>query len=507
VKTRGQKAVTNTVFLAILEIVSFLSSLILPRYILLYFGSDYNGVVASINQFLNFLTILQMGIASSTRFALYKVLANNDNVGVSGIINATQSYMRKVGAVIILYIGIMVAFYPYIANTTITHNQTRLLVLILGAGSFAQYFFGITYQILLIADQRQYIYNIIRIIATIVNLAAALIIMKMGGSIFAVKFGSAIVFVLVPVVLSILVRRRYKIDKKVPHNKIGLKNRWDAMWHTVADIIHKNVGLVVLTVFADIKLVSIYTVYQLVLNGLYRILCIFTTSLEAAFGNMLAKKETDNAYRHLENYEFFMCSFVSIVFSCALVLIVPFVKIYTKGITDVNYIQPTFAAIAVIAQMILCVRQPYLTVVQAAGHYKQTRNGAFLEAGLNIAITLSLTPIIGLVGAALGTLIANLVRTLQYVFYLKKNILFRPVKEPLKVIVWAASNVLITCFVSNTILSFLNMSNWFDWIIAGACCFIVASVVTLGSARIFFKDKLNTFIKMLFNLLKVKAKA
>ncbi len=335
----------------------------------------------------------------------------------------------------------------------------------------------------------------------------AIIIMEMGYSILAVELGTAVVSVLIPIVLYIVVKRMYKIDKKVPKNKIGLKNRWDALWHTVADVIHKNVGLAVLTFFADIKLVSIFTVHQLVLNGLFRVLSIFTSSLEAVFGNMLAKKETENAYKHLENYEFFMCSFISIVFSCALVLIVPFVKVYTKGVTDVNYIQPTFAAIAVIAQMILCIRQPYLTVVQAAGHYKQTRNGAFLEAGLNLVLTISLTPILGLVGVALGTFASNLVRTLQYIFYLSKNILLRPVTEPLKVIAWTAFNVTIVYFASNAVLSVLNMSNWLDWIIAGVCCFVIALAVTLVSARIFFNDKLKNLIKMLFNLMNKKAQA
>ncbi len=506
-KSRGQKAVMNTAVLGMLELVSFVSSLILPRFILLHFGSDYNGIVSSISQFFLFLTLLQMGISSSTRFALYKVLADNDMVGVSGILNATEGYMKKVGAFILFYIGIMAAFYPYIANTFIEHNEIRILVLLLGAGYFTQYFFGITYQILLIADQRQYIYNIIKAIALVVNLVVAIIIMEMGYSILAVELGTAVVSVLIPIVLYIVVKRMYKIDKKVPKNKIGLKNRWDALWHTVADVIHKNVGLAVLTFFADIKLVSIFTVHQLVLNGLFRVLSIFTSSLEAVFGNMLAKKETENAYKHLENYEFFMCSFISIVFSCALVLIVPFVKVYTKGVTDVNYIQPTFAAIAVIAQMILCIRQPYLTVVQAAGHYKQTRNGAFLEAGLNLVLTISLTPILGLVGVALGTFASNLVRTLQYIFYLSKNILLRPVTEPLKVIAWTAFNVTIVYFASNAVLSVLNMSNWLDWIIAGVCCFVIALAVTLVSARIFFNDKLKNLIKMLFNLMNKKAQA
>lgn len=506
-KTRGQKAVINTAVLAIFELVTFVSNLVLPRFILLYFGSDYNGVISSINQFLGFMAILQTGIGGSTRFALYKVLANNDTVGISGIMNATQRYMQKVGAAILLYIGSMAAFYPYLANTGVSHSEIRLLVIVLGAIVFAQYFFGISYLFLLFADQRQYVYYFLNTAATVVSLALAIILMKIGSNIFVVKLGNSILLMLVPIIVSILVRKEYKIDKNVPQDKTGLKGRWDVMGHAIADIIHKNVSLVVLTLIADIKLVSVYSVYQLVVNGLSKILSIFTSSLEAAFGNMIAKKENDNVYKHLENYEFFMCSFVSVVFSCALVLIVPFVKLYTKGVTDVNYIQPAFAAIAVIAQMVVCIRQPYLTVAQAAGHYKQTRNGAFLEAGLNLVITLALTPFYGLVGAIIGTLVANVVRTLQYVFYLSKNIVSRPVIKPLKLMAWTAVNVTIVYFASTAVLSFLNLTNWFGWIFAGLCCFVIALLVTIISARVFFKEKLQILVKMLLGLINKKVQA
>ena len=310
-KTRGQKALINY------QLVYFVCGLILPRFILSYFGSGYNGIVSSITQFLGYISILTMGIAGPTRVALYKVLAGNDQVGISGIVNATERYMRKVGMVLLAYIGAMVFVYPYIANTNMPKEEIALLVLIVGAQSFATYFFGITYQILLTADQRQYVYNMIATVATILNLVLAIILMEAGCNIFAVKLGSALVYILVPIVLAAYVRRQYSIDKKVPQDKTALKGRWDAMWHSLANIVHNGVSGAALTVFADVKLLSVYSVYYLVINGLYKILSVFTNSLEAAFGNMLAKKEVDLTDKHLETYEFFMFTFVSLVFSCS----------------------------------------------------------------------------------------------------------------------------------------------------------------------------------------------
>jgi len=496
VKSRGQKALINTAIVGIYQVVYFICGLILPRYLLLHFGSDYNGVVSSANQFLSFITILQVGIAGSTRFALYKVLANDDIKGISGIVRATEKYMHKVGAVLLAYIAVLAFIYPYISSTSIPACEAGLLVVIVGASSFSQYFFGVTYQILLTADQKMYIYHAIATVATVLNTFIAVVLMKTGQNIFIVKLGSAVIYVLVPIVLSLYVKKKYKIDRSVPADKTGLKGRWDVMWHSLANIVHNNTDLVVLTVLTDIKMVSVYTVYHLVINGIYKILSIFTGSLEAAFGNMFAKKETKTAYRNLELYEFFMCAFVSVVFSAALVLIVPFVSLYTKEVTDVNYIQPLFAAVAVVAQMVMCIRQPYLTVVQAAGHYKQTRNGALAEAGINITLSVILTWKIGIVGVAIGTLAANFVRTSQYMFYLSKNILNRPLRKPLFMLLWTAINTLAVYLISNHILKTLSVDSWLDWLVAGVICFAIACVITFITAVLCCRKNLALIFKV-----------
>ncbi len=503
-KTRGQKALLNTIVLTVHEIVSFVSALILPRFILAAFGSEYNGISSSIAQFLEVISLLIVGIGGPTRVALYKTLAEGDREGTSGIVNATESYMRKVAMALMVYIGAMFIFYPYIAETSLPHSEIRLLILLVGMSSFARYFFGITYNILLQADQKLYVYYIAMSGVVILNLISAIALIKVGMNIFVVKGVSAVINVLVPIIMSIYVRKKYEIDKKVPKNKLGLKGRWDAMWHSIANIIHTNTDLVVLTVFSNVKMVSVYTIHYLVINGVFKILSTFTNSLEAAFGNMLAKKETKAAYRHLENYEFFTALFVSVIFSCTLSLIVPFVKLYTAGITDVNYIVPTFAVVAVVAQIAMCFRQPYITIVQAAGHYKQTRNGAFLEAGINVVLSVVLTSFFGIVGVAIGTLVANLFRTLQYVFYLKDNIIKYPVSKPLLIMLWTAGNTVVITLLCNFIIGVCEISGWVSWIVLGFVCVIVSFTVTLVSAVIFYRQRMVMFKNIAMSILKKK---
>ena len=105
--SRTRKASVNIITSAMLEIITMISGLILPRFILQYFGSSYNGIVSSTSQFLGMIQILTLGVTASTRVALYKTLARKDNQGTRAIIRATERYMRKIALVLGGYIIVL----------------------------------------------------------------------------------------------------------------------------------------------------------------------------------------------------------------------------------------------------------------------------------------------------------------------------------------------------------------------------------------------------------------
>ena len=57
-------------------------------------------------------------------------------------------------------------------------------------------------------------------------------------------------------------------------------------------------------------------------------------------------------------------------------MILPFIKVYTSGITDANYCRPIFAILITVAELMWSIRLPYSTITLAAGHFKETKRGA-----------------------------------------------------------------------------------------------------------------------------------
>lgn len=491
---RSQKAIKNTIAGIGSEIVLIVSGLIIPRFILSRFGSSYNGITSSITQFISCISLMKAGIGGVTRAALYKPLAESDNEKISEIFVQTERFMRRIALFFVIFILLFATIYPILVPD-FPWIFTFSLVVIIGLSTFAQYYFGLTYQMLISADQRSYIVSVINIFTNILNTFIAAILINAGCGIHMVKLGSAIAFTLNPILISIYGQRRYKINKKVTVKTDLLKQRWSATWHAVADFVNTNTDVMVLTVFSNIKEISVYTVYYFVIKGIRTVITIFINGFDAAFGNMYAKKEFDLMNKNMGIFENVVFSATTIVYATTLVMLVPYTLLYTKGVLDVDYNRPIFSAIITLAGAISCYRIPYQAIVTAVGHYRQTRNGAIAEAVLNIGISILFVIKLGLIGVAIGTICAAIFRSVQYALYLSHNIMNRDIKYFISHVVVSLLIMAVTYFIMNWLP--MDTSTWGLWIIKSIFCVALSGVLTLCTNFLFYRESTLLMIKKL----------
>ena len=478
---RTRRALYNSISSLILEAVSIICGFILPRVILSAFGSTYNGLTASITQFLSFVTLLRAGVGGVTRAALYKPLAENDLDRISGIVNATKIFMRRIAFIFAAGLVVFALVYPFLVRESFDFLFTCILVLIMGMATFVQYYFAISYQILLIADQRQYMIAVIQSITLILNLMITVILIKLGHGIHAVKLGSTAVFCLNPLLTVLYIERKYSLRKSAEPDNTALSQRWDAFTHQIAAYIQENTDVMVLTAFSSVVEVSVYSVYFLVANGVKKLLAVLTVGCEPIFGNMIALNDYDSLRRNMIRMEYLVFSAATVVYSCFVFLIVPFVSIYTSGITDAEYVRPLFAIVLSLSQFVCCIRVPYQNVADAAGHFKQTRNSAVIEAFLNLSISIVMVICWGLVGVAIGTLISSAYRTVYLMIYAWKHILNRACYSCIKrigccLLEFTLIYTLVRCFVNMPVTGY---ASWFVY--AGIVGFLSFVVVLLCS--------------------------
>ena len=258
---RGKKAIYNIVSNLFLQIIRIVNGFIVPRIILGAFGSDINGLVSSITQFLAYITLLESGFGPVVKSVLYKPLAKKDRNTIGNILKASEKFFRRIALIFLLYIIVLCFIYPTIVNDGHEWVFTASLILIIGISTFAEYFFGITYSLFLQAKQKNYVISFVQIATYLLSTAAAVLLTKFGANIQMIKLVSGLIFIIKPLFLNLYVKRKYKINLGEYDGKYKIEKKWDGLAQHVAYVIHTKTDVTVLTIFTNLVEVSVYSVY------------------------------------------------------------------------------------------------------------------------------------------------------------------------------------------------------------------------------------------------------
>lgn len=471
------------------QVLVILCGIIVPRLMIGAFGSEAYGAAASITQFLSYIALLEGGVGGVARAVLYKPLANRDTETIGNIMGEIKSFFRVVAFIFAVYVLLLSFGFKYISRLECMDYVTSIvLVIVISISTFGQYFIGISNSILLQAAQKSYINSVVSIGATVINAVVTVILINFNCSLITVKLISSCIFFMRPVVLWLYVRKNYQFRAKVNKAKKYLTQKWTGLGQHIAFFLHSNTDVVVLTLLADLRTVAVYSVYNMIISHIQNLAMSFVSGMEALFGDMLVRDEKENLKKTFGSYENILSIVSVILFSATVILIVPFIKIYTQGINDTNYIQFCFAVIMSIASLCYCLRLPYHAMVIAAGHFKQTSYAAYGEAIINICLSVLLVHKFGLIGVSAATLAATLFRFVYYAVYLSKNIINRKVKVFLKRFLINAVTLLINCFMGNFVISCFNINDYFSWAICGVVSVTMISVFTYIVNLCFYRE-------------------
>lgn len=489
---RKKRLIYNTVSSLIFQVTTIICGFILPRLILNAFGSSVNGLVNSIAQFLGIISFLELGVGAVVQSALYKPLAENKQDDVSKIISSANKFFRRLAQILTVYVIVLVIFYPLFAAKEYGFWYTATLIVTLSISSFAQYYFGIVNRLLLTADQRGYVQYTAQTIAVVGNTVACYILIMLGCGIQVVKLTTSIIYLIQPFAIYLYVRSHYRIDTKIKYDKEPIPQKWNGIAQHVAAVILDGTDTVVLTLFATLEDVSIYSVYFLVVKGVKQLFMSMTNGITSLIGELWARQELAELKKTFGWTEWVIHTGTTFVFGVTAVLIVPFVKVYTLGIDDANYIQPLFAALIVAANAAHCLRLPYNIMILAAGHYKQTQNNYIVAAIINIVVSVFAVKAWGLIGVAIGTLLAMGYQTVWMAWYDSKHLIQWPFFNFVKQITVDAFNVVLCCAVSCLVLK--NVVSYIAWIVNAIEVTVIWFVIIMVVNLIFYRDKMLKLI-------------
>ncbi len=154
---------------------------------------------------------------------------------------------------------------------------------------------------------------------------------------------------------------------------------------------HTSVSLptIIISQVLGFKDANVYAVYSLIASTMVSIVSALSSGVAPKIGQNLSRGEDiTKSYRI---YDLAVSLVIAIVFSTMAAMTIPFVKLYTNIVSDVNYVYPSYAVLISIWAALYSYRIPMTAVINAAGIYKENR--------VANTVNLVLQVVVGIVGA------------------------------------------------------------------------------------------------------------
>ena len=492
--TRTKKFIYNTIATALLQIVNMAVGFILPKIMLVYYGSEINGLVSSITQFITYFSLVEAGLSSAAIYALYKPLADNDHKAISAVVTAAKRFYTLSGYIFVSLTAALAIIYPmFIKTEMLTAIEVGILVLILGVSGALDFFTLSKYRALLTADQKTYIISVASIAYIVLNLIITVVLAKLSVNIVVLKGVALCSVFLRTAILAIYVRIKYSyVNYKEPPNNKALDKRWDALFLQVLGTVQNATPVVLTTFLTTLKTVSVYTIFNMVLSGLNGLLSIFPRGLNASFGELLAKKQTEVLHKAYRDFEFTYYYMIAVIYSVAFLCIMSFVGIYTKNVRDANYNVPLYGILFVMNGLFYNIKTPQGMLVGSAGLYKETRWQTMAQAIIGIVFGTVLGIWLGLAGIMIGLILSNLYRDIDLIFFIPKYVTkLSPVETVGRVVrMFAVIGIVI---VSAKFFP-IQAENYFQWAVYAFVAMLYAMSVSIILALIFDRREFNSVL-------------
>lgn len=388
------------------------------------YGSEINGLVTSISQFIGYFKIVEAGLASSAVYALYKPLAEKNNNRINAILSASRHFYNQSGYIFTaLVLGLALIYPAFIKSEFLTVTETGILVLVLGCSGSLEFFTMSKYRVLLTADQKIYIISIASICAVVLSTISIATLAAYRVNIVIVQIVTLNAVFLRSIILWYYVRKKYPdVNYNTEPDKHSLKSRWDALYLQILGSVHTATPVIIATIFTNLMTVSIYAIYSIVFSGITGILSIAISGLYSSFGEIIAQKKQDVFQQAYQEFELLYYMLITWVYACSFILIMPFIKIYTQGVTDINYNIPLIGVLFVVNGLLHNIKTPQGMLIFSAGLFKETRLQTTIQGVIAVSGGIILVQFWGLAGILAGSILSNLYRDIDLMIFIPKKV-------------------------------------------------------------------------------------
>jgi len=465
---------------------------IMPRYIIMLYGDNVNGLTQTINRMLALIALVQAGAVGSAIYHMYTPVAAEDYETQSEIIYSSNKFYKRVGTFYLIAAVVLAFVYSFLISTSdIEPYEIILSFIILAANGSFNFFFYAKYDIFFSSYQKKYYLEYGNFIYSIVyyGLLILILINKMPFIFMylAILTGS----ISKAVYLSILYRKysKGKINKNPANKNFQLKDKKYLMLSSIGTEAITAAPTVIITTFVNLTASSIFSVYSMVYVSIKTIINSLQLAISAIFGNLVASESDKKISDVFEIIVYAFTMLGTLLASCTAFMFMPFIDIYTRNFKT-NYSYPVLSIFIVLYISLFTLHTLYGFISTVYGLFKDTCLATMIWGTVGIFISGICVNIMEMPYVMVGILVYEAAYTFVIIRVLKKKISwFTFGKLPLHIFMLIAIPIFSYCMYK---LFSLEINTWGEWIIVAVIfaiviCFVLLIYSLLFEKKVFFK--------------------
>lgn len=484
----------NIIFSTIAQVVTIVLGFVVPRISIVNYGSEINGLLVSASQILVYLNLFESGIQAVATQALYRPVGTDERDKINEIIAAVNKNYYKIGWLYNISLLVVSFLYSYyLQRPSLGFLTIFVVVFFSGFGNVLSFFFQGKYKILMTVEGKSYLITNINAFTSVISIFVKIILMECKVQIGLIMFVSFLLSLFPLGYIEFYVKKNYKwVNLNARPNYGALSQNRQALVHQISTLVFSNTDVVILTIFCDLKVVSVYGMYRLITSNLNTILRIPLESVSFALGQMFNVERT-RFNQVIDMVEVYYSAMVYAIYTVTLFLFIPFMRLYTANVSDINYVDVNLALLFVLSELLNFSRNPMLKVISYAGHYKETLSRTITETILNLGVSIFAVSRWGIYGVLVGTIVALLYRTIDIIFYSNIKLIGRmPIKTLSIYFVDTIIFVLLGCILKN-IHFFIN--SFADFLIVGIIITVIVLLVYLVIMSLIYRKEAKLIIQ------------
>lgn len=502
-----KKSVLNLTVSIFYKLATIVLGILIPRLFITSYGSELNGLQSSISQIFAYLALLEAGVGAATQQSLYAPLGEKNHSKVNAYLSATSGYYNKIGViyfVILVSLGLLYSLIVPVAS--MAWWLVFIYVIVSGLVGGINYFYLAKIKLLIAANGDSYVDSSLLTITYLLTSIAKIALIYAGANIIWIQVSLTAVNLLVTFVYYVIAKKKYpwlSFREKPDYECIKQKN--SVLIHKISGLIFQNVDVLLLTFMCNLEIVSIYTMYKLVINMITVFVASFGDSVEFIFGNKMNSSDPghEGYKRIIDTFNVYYSALSFALYTVTYIMILPFMKLYTNGM-DIDYVIEILPWLYIAIEVLTVGREAMMRTISVAGHFQKTQWRAVAEAIINLVA--SVVAIIvckhffgdvgGLYGALIGTVIAMLYRTIDMNVYANIKILNRAPTKTFLVMITNIALFIVVAFFFKPIVPEIN--SYLEFILHGLWISVVIVVGFVLIQSIVNPKEFKSALSMIF---------